>query len=66
MTMSEEAKREVELFKKNQDIYGQMCADSALRAFMKSTKKHTEARIFFFLLKTILHQTKSNIPTRNI
>ena len=34
MTMTEEAKREVELFKKKQDIYGQMCADSALRAFI--------------------------------
>ena len=34
MTMSELAKKEIELFKKKQDMYGQMCADSAFRAFM--------------------------------
>lgn len=31
--MSELAKREIELFKKKQDMYGQMCADSAFKAF---------------------------------
>lgn len=32
--MSELAKKEIELFKKKQDMYGQMCADSAFRAYM--------------------------------
>ena len=36
--MSELAKKEIELFKKKQDMYGQMCADSAFRAFMSMAK----------------------------
>lgn len=38
MTMTELAKREIELFKEKQDMYGQMCADSAFRAFMSMAK----------------------------
>ena len=38
MTMTELAKREIELFKAKQDVYGQMCADSALRAYLSMAK----------------------------
>lgn len=34
MTMTEWAKKEVELFKEKQDDYGKLCADSALDAFL--------------------------------
>ena len=34
MTMTEWAKKEVELFKEKQDDYGKLCADSALKAFL--------------------------------
>lgn len=34
MTMTEWAKKEVELYKEKQDDYGKLCADSALKAFL--------------------------------
>lgn len=34
MTMTEWAKKEVELFKEKQDDYGKLCADSALKSFL--------------------------------
>lgn len=38
MTMTKLAEREIELFKQKQDMYGQMCADSAFRAFSSMAK----------------------------
>lgn len=61
MTMSEEAKREVELFKKKQDIYGQMCADSALRAFM-SMANDNHSGFSWNITSSILIRLLNDLP----
>lgn len=46
MTMTEWAKKEVELFKEKQDDYGKLCADSALKVFLSLVEdNHSELSI---------------------
>lgn len=61
MTMSELAKREIELFKAKQDVYGQMCADSAFKAF-KSMAEDNHSGFSWNITSSILIRLLNDLP----
>lgn len=65
MRMDEWAKREVELFCKNQDEYGKLCAESALKAFM-SLCDDNHSGFSWGVTKSILVRLMDGLPLRPI
>lgn len=59
--MSELAKREIELFKAKQDVYGQMCADSAFKAF-KSMANDNHSGFSWSITSSILIRLLNDLP----
>lgn len=65
MKVSEWAKREVELFCKNQDTYGKLCAESALKAFM-SLSDNGHSGFSWEVTRDILVRLMDDLPLRPI
>ena len=59
--MSELAKREIELFKAKQDVYGQMCADSAFKAF-KSMAEDNHSGFSWDVTACLLTRLLADLP----
>lgn len=61
MTMTEWAKKEVELYKEKQDDYGNLCADSALKAFL-SLMNDAHSGFSWEMTSNILNRLCRNLP----